>query len=107
MHKTGHVARYCPNKRRGKEISHSNAHLPNRDCGDHAQETPHKTPFRRYENARSAQIEEVEEDDEQQEEETHQILTYRLAVRTAAFSDEQKEQWVEAMKDLGVDFQQA
>jgi hypothetical protein len=30
-----------------------------------------------------------------------------LAVRAAAFSDEQREEWVETMKDLGVDFQTA
>jgi hypothetical protein len=107
-HKTGHVARYCPNKKRGKENqSFKSTSSKHGSWRPRTGNTTYKTPFRRYENARSAHIEEVEDDEQQEEENPPDLDIQDLAVRTAAFSDEQKEQWVEAMKDLGVDFQQA
>jgi hypothetical protein len=55
---------------------------------------------------RAATIEEVDEDnylDEDPYEEEEEVQS--LAVRTAKLSDEQKEQWVSEMKDVGINFQ--
>jgi hypothetical protein len=55
---------------------------------------------------RAATIEEVVEDDYLDDdlyEEEEEVQS--LAVRTAKLSDEQKEQWVSEMKDIGINFQ--
>jgi hypothetical protein len=55
---------------------------------------------------RAATIEEVDEDnylDNDPYEEEEEVQS--LAVHTAKLSDEQKEQWVSEMKDIGINFQ--
>ena len=113
-HKTGHVARNCP-RRQNKE-NRPFKQRPVFKPKDTWRQRPqtYKTPFRRFENAKTAHIEEIDDEeeedqyDDQAEENAYADLDISdLAIRTASFSDEQKEEWVKAMKDLGVDFQTA
>jgi hypothetical protein len=111
-HRTGHMARQCPTKRKGKE-NRTFKRTPFKSDSSWRQRTgnkPNKRPFNRFESARGAHIEEIESDndDEQRDDESPLDLdVHDLAARAATFSDEQREEWVEAMKDLGVDFQTA
>jgi hypothetical protein len=54
---------------------------------------------------RAATIEEMEEDDYQDDYYEEEEEVQSLPVRTAKLSDEQKEQWVSEMKDVGINFQ--
>jgi hypothetical protein len=53
---------------------------------------------------RAATIEEVEEDKYQNDYYEEEEEVQSLAVRTAKLSDDQKEQWVSEMKDVGINF---
>jgi hypothetical protein len=116
-HKTGHMARQCPTKRKGKENQsfkrtpfQSNSTWRQRTGNNQRKgNTQNRRPFTRFESARSAHIEEIEDDnDEPQDENAPPNLdVHDLAARAASFSNEQREEWIEAMKDLGVDFQTA
>jgi hypothetical protein len=113
-HKTGHMARNCPTKKKGKD-DRPFKRTPFKSNSSWRQRTGNtlgKRPFNRFNNvsARSAHIEEVEDDNNDETEDENSALNldvHDLAVRAAAFSDDQREEWVEAMKDLGVDFQTA
>jgi len=57
--------------------------------------------FRHHPKARVAYIEDIEEEGEDEEEDN----VPSLAARTACLSEEQREQWVKEMKDMGINFQ--
>jgi hypothetical protein len=109
------MARNCPNKKYKRNQSFKQKRFKNRQESSWRQRpnafnkrltTFQKRPFGRNEYVKSAQIEEIDE-----EEETDllppKIDVADLAVKTAALTEEQREEWVENMTNLGVDFHEA
>jgi hypothetical protein len=123
----GHMSRDCPLKKKQFNQSDQPRFRSDQVCPGYGQSpsrlnqgfkkkfsTPPK-PTQGYRKSNKPQytsrvhtvtIEEVDEDnylddDPYEEEEEVQLLT----VRTAKLSDEQKEQWVSEMKDIGINFQ--
>ena len=109
----GHMAKECPMRKSQYQSRPSGQYQRN---NSNRQFTPRKTqqprkfkktfpkptklgaPSQSY--ARSAHIEEVESDNEEPED------VHELAARAAKFNEGQREQWVEEMKSLGINFRE-
>ena len=119
---TGHMARYCPEKKKKpqqqlqgykrtqyKQYKLYDSNKPKRQFGQQKSYNKSRTPF-----ARIAQF--LDSDDESEEEDTvvNTVTTSKsgnkelnisdIAARTSRFTDDQREEWVKEMKNLGVDF---
>jgi hypothetical protein len=122
--KQGHMARECPAKKKqsfrsdqrsfrsdqqqlfrsGPSPSGSGQYFKKKSYGP-----PKRTqgfrksnkPFKYTPQIRVAQIEEVEEEEEEEEQEED---VPSLAIRTARLSEDQREQWLTEMRDMGINF---
>ena len=95
------MAKYCPNRKKSQQ-------KPPFKKG-YGQGTYPNKKFKQY--VKQARVAGLDSDDEYQEdpsyiEEIDEDIT-NIAAKTARFMDEQKETWVQEMKNLGVDFQKA
>jgi predicted nucleic acid-binding Zn-ribbon protein len=118
---TKHMARYCPNKKKSQQQSQGykrnqykqnkpyNSNKPKQHFGRQKSYNKSRTPF-----ARIAQF--LDSDDKSEEEDTtvatvttsksgnKELNISDIAARTSCFTDDQCEEWVKEMKNLGVDF---
>ena len=119
---TKHMARYCPNKNKKpqqqsqgfkrnqyKQNKPYSSNKPKPRFGQQKSYNKPRTPF-----ARIAQF--LDSDDESEEEDTvvNTVTTSKsgntelkisdIAAHTSRFTDDQREEWVKEMKNLGVDF---
>lgn len=109
--KQGHMARFCPNKRRQSQ-ERSQQRRPQ------TQPKPKQRDFKKRFNPKAsfARVVEVEDDSDNEDtytdedsisepdSEPNELNISDLAARTARFSDDQRDEWVTEMKKLGVDF---
>lgn len=113
--KQGHMARDCPAKKHQRSPSgyrQSPSSFGQPRFGTNPKK-PAKQNFRKFNKPkgrfqytpqiRTARIEEVEEPNDQQEEEEEDNVP-SLAARTARLSEDQREQWVEEMTAMGINF---
>jgi hypothetical protein len=87
----GHMARDCPYKKKQK---------PFRPKQDPIEELLH-----------TSMVEEVSDEEEEgeiiEQEEPQKFTIKDIAMKTASFTSDEREEWVHAMQELGVDFQEA
>ena len=95
-HKTGHMARNCPTKKKQKGNQPFKSRTPFgkssswRSNSSSWRQRPNQRPYRKFENVRSAHIEEIDENPHDNVS-PPDIDVVDLAVKAASFSDEQKE----------------
>ena len=106
--KKGHMARNCPNRKDNDNKKNpqfkSKFKRPNNFKFQPQPWRNSQTP--RAARARIASIEEVDEEDDDPYTTPKDIDIDDIAAQTASFTEEQKVEWVEAMKKHNVDFQQ-
>jgi hypothetical protein len=118
----GHMARECPKKKRQQpqsgyrqtpskygqkpfqprsgQFERKTYNQPKPRQGFRKSNKPRRPPFSSH--ARAAHIEEIVEEDEGNEDEDNDVAS--LAARTARLSENQREQWVQEMNDMGIHF---
>ena len=112
--KRGHMARECPEnkqqqfskpkttfKKKKKFYPDKKGHTGFRKSNQFKPRRPKETPMVPY--ARVAQIEEVDSDDEDSDSDDSDDVP-SLAARTAKLSESDREQWVQEMNTLGINF---
>lgn len=111
--KQGHMARECPEKKRQsyqpnskfqkKPFNRPKRSDHKRDHGrGYRKSNKHSLKFGYTPQVRVASIEEMESESEEEQEEQDNISS--LAARTARLSDDQKEEWLNEMKEQGIHF---
>ena len=105
-----HMARQCPKKQSNKSGNKPQFKRKNpfrRETPKPQQQQPWRNSQLKPAHARIATIEEIDEPDEEDPfMPTQSFSVEDLAMQTAQFTEEQKMEWVEAMKREGVDFQE-
>jgi hypothetical protein len=100
--KQGHLANKCPNKKRSKPLR------PKDDPLEEYLKVLHPLAEEEEEEEEEEQLPDLFQPDSDDEEPTQDLNDIdALAARTAAFSPDEREAWVLAMQNLGVDFQAA
>ena len=114
----GHMSRQCP-KKKTQNPSYQPQFKPKPHWQNSGQNKPFQKksygkqpnqgfrkrnkPFHRNPQIRSARIEEIEDGEDTDEDQEPQGIS-SLAARTARLSEDQREQWVQEMNDLGINF---
>lgn len=120
--KQGHMARECPERKQQPLVPNQSRttfrkkqfgnHPPKRRFGNQQPQivVQRRNQFKSHyvkPQARVASIEEIEEESDQDEEEEYdeeQSDIPSIAARTAKFSEEEREQWLQEMRDRGINF---